>query len=114
MRFPHCIRAAPFEFCIYGYAAFSMVAYVGGLVGNASGIPVIEQLSVMVVVAAIFLGWIPAFFAVGAAPLILLFRRCIWPRRSSFCIYEFALHLIITGGLMSAIWYLFYMMAMIA
>lgn len=115
MKFPHFIRAAPFEFAVYGYALLSMTGYVVGLVINyyMDDVAVVRELAGMLVVLSIF-GYISAFFAVGAAPVVLLIRRCIYPRKARFCIYEFTLHLIISGALMFAIWSLFESMVMVA
>ena len=105
MRFPHSIRAAPFEFALYAFATLTIIAMVGGLVMVSADIaaPFFE----LIVVLGI-LGLFPAFAAAGCAPLILVVRR-LWRRK--FCWREFALHLIISLALLFACVFLFDLVA---
>lgn len=109
MKFLHFIRAAPFEFSLYGFAVLAIIALVGGLVVHfyADDIPFLYYSSSVVVILAYIFGMPLAFFACAFAPLILLFRRLVWRKRRAFCIYEFVMHLIIALPLTATVWHLF-------
>lgn len=118
MRFCHCIRAAPLEFCLYGYAAFVLVAYIGLLVAYSavysSGIPGIADFIGVFVGLFILLVMPLAFVGAVCAPLILLVRRIVWRKRAAFCIYEFVLHLLLSFALAASIVYIYYIIALVA